>query len=218
MLKKLVITLAIISLIPCVIMAQPQEVIDAYNLENAIRGGDTAKVQELIKSGMDVNVQYNGKNGLHVACEAGSPQIVELLLGAGADVDSLSEDGGGVTALQRVTWGFGVTKSMDVFKLLLKNGANPNLSNGRYEYPLFYAIEARDPEMVKQLIDSGARLNVKSTSGKTPLEYVDYVDKVKSDSSTTEADREKLQKVKELLPKADEDSRTPFPIKDLRVE
>jgi ankyrin repeat protein len=199
-------------------MAQPQEVIDAYNLENAIKGGDTAKVQELINNGVNVNVQYNGKNGLHVACETGSPELVELLLGAGAEVNSISDGGGGMTSLQMVTWGFGVKKSMDVFKLLLNNDADPNLSNGRYEYPLFYAIEARDPEMVQLLIDSGARLDVKSKSGKTPLEYVDYVDKVMTNSGTSETDKQKLQEVKALLAKTNSDTQTPSAIDTLRIE
>jgi ankyrin repeat protein len=218
MLFKIIVSVATICLLPSIILAQPQEVIDAYNLENAIKNGNATKVQELVQSGIDVNVQYNGNSSLHIACQEGAPELVELLLGAGADINSMTEDGSGLTPLQMVTWGFGAKKSPEVFNLLLNHGADPNLSNGRYEYPLIYAIEVRSPDMVKLLLQNSARIDIKSKSGNTPLEHINYVDKVLSNAATTEEDREKLQQIKALLAESGEGSQELPPINSLRIE
>lgn len=195
-LKNGILLAFILSLLPTLVMAQPQEVIDAHRLHNTIKAGDVQKVKESIQKDIDVNFQYNGRNALHAACKTGSAEMVELILNAGADVNSISDEGKGLTSLQWVTWGFGMEKSIEVIRLLLEHGADPNLAQNNYKYPLFYAIENKDVEVVKLLVDNGAKLDIKNDSGQTPLEYTQAQ---LSEKSTDSDSRKILEQIKSLL-------------------
>jgi len=104
-------------LMPALLLAQPKEVIDTYNLNQAIVKQDANQVKELIAEGNDVNYQYNGRNALHTACDRDQEDIAALLIAAGAKVNSISEEGSGRTPLQFVT---GQDKWQQIIDLLNK--------------------------------------------------------------------------------------------------
>src|SRR5215213_3897142 len=68
-------------------------------LFEAIDDGDVEAVRELIRGGVDVNVKHGilEEPALLKAAEADSSEILDALVGAGADVDAA--DFGGTTAL-----------------------------------------------------------------------------------------------------------------------
>jgi ankyrin repeat protein len=113
-------------LLPMLLLAQPKEVIDAYNLQNAVNSNNVEKVKKLINDGTGVNVQYNGRNALHVACENNSTEMVQIILDAGGDVNSKRDDGKGITTLQNAIRSFKCQS--DVIQMLLAKGADPNIS------------------------------------------------------------------------------------------
>lgn len=147
---KTIIVLAIICFIPSIILAQPKEVIDAYNLENAIKSGDMDKVKQLIQSGVDVNVQYNGRNALQAACDNKSIEMVKIIIDAGGDVNSKDNDGNGITTLQRAIGGC----SSQIIQLLLSKGADPNMPGQNNALAINYAIaHSRDKQESLKILE-----------------------------------------------------------------
>ena len=59
---------------------------------------DVDQLKKLIKAGNDVNYQYNGRNALHTACDKDSPEMAAMVIAAGAEVNSFSEEGTGRNA------------------------------------------------------------------------------------------------------------------------
>jgi len=148
--------------IPFFLSAQPKEVIDAYNLQNAIRNFDTAEVTKLISGGTDVNVQYNGRNALHVACESNSKDLALIIIDAGGDVNAKRDEGEGITTLQNAVRSF--TCTSDVIKILLEKGADPNAvgPNGKLAINLAISKSGDKEESLKiltMLIEFKANVN-----------------------------------------------------------
>lgn len=67
---------------------------------------------------------------------------------------------------------------LGIVKLLIKYGADPNMSNG-YHTPLELAIlnDTVHYELTKYLLDHGADPTIRNVEGETPLELAIYVDK-----------------------------------------
>jgi len=167
--------LFLLLLVPTLLFAQPKEVIDAYNLNQAIVGKDIDKLKKLIKDGSDVNYQYNGRNALHTACDKDSPEMIELILDAGADVNIFSEEGIGRSPLQFVVGDFMRDDSPELVEILLKGGADPNLTNNADIAPVFEAIKSAHVESLKLLIEQGASTDIKNSMDHSPLEHVNYL-------------------------------------------
>lgn len=195
MMKTTKILSLLLMLIPALLLAQPKEVIDAYNLNQAIVKKDVDQVKNLIEEGNDVNYQYNGRNALHTACDKDQEEIAALLIAAGADVNSLSEEGSGRTALQFVTGDF-MNDQPGLADLLLKNGADPNLSLNPDQVPLFDAITNAHVGIVKVLLEHKAGTSIKNSMELTPFEYVNYL----IDRGVTDTEKKSdLEEIKSLL-------------------
>lgn len=150
--------------LPWTIIAQPEEVIEAYNLQKAIKNNEIEKVKKFISQGYDVNVQYNGRNALHVACKSGSLKMVQLMLDAGADINDRRDKGEGITTLQNVIWNWNTPNGYEIIKVLLENGAKVNEPGPNGSLPINDAIKrAGDPEeslkIATLLIDHKANLH-----------------------------------------------------------
>lgn len=189
-------SLGIIFLFPVILLAQPQEVIDAYHLNSAIQSRNVEQVKENIKSKSNVNFQYNGRNALHTACNVGSLEIAKLLIEAGAEVNSISEEGIGRTALQMVAGRFDPEDVPELVELLLQSGADPELARNIDQLPVFEAIEQGHVEALKSLLEHGASMDIRNSSGQGPVEYVDYL---LTRGVSEEEMKFKLQAIKELL-------------------
>jgi len=187
--------LSLLLLIPGLLLAQPKEVIDAYNLNQAIGKKDGAKLKQLIQEGKDVNYQYNGRAALHTACDKGYTEMAAIVIEAGADLNAYSEEGIGRTPLQFVT-GDPMEDYYELTALLLKSGADPDRTLNPDQAPLFDAINQAHAGSVKLLLEQGVNLEIKNSMDHTPLDHVGYL---LERGGTDAAMKAKWQKIKLLL-------------------
>ncbi|KAI0183370.1 ankyrin repeat-containing domain protein [Xylaria flabelliformis] len=138
---------------------QPHEAAEDVNIQ---------LIYQLLENGGDLEQPTEtGSKPLYLATELGSPDIVALLLQAGANVESVNPDAEVCsTALQQA-----VDRSrMDIAERLLQHGADVNSIGPSGGTPLLMAIKNRIPEMVALLLRYGADKDIPDRSGATPLE------------------------------------------------
>jgi len=159
---------------------------------------DTAAVIQLIASGVEVNAidKDADTTALMQAVEHGNGEMVQTLLGAGADVNLKNK--GGQTALMhlgehniaRMVWDLVATgaklnqrdeegnsalmnaaavDNKDVLQALLEAGAKVNAKNKEGETALMIAASGGLTRNVKALIEAGADVNKKDKDGATAL-------------------------------------------------
>ncbi|XP_062584082.1 uncharacterized protein LOC134245848 [Saccostrea cucullata] len=122
--------------------------------------GHLSIVNELIKSGADVNLQSNDETPLTVACSEGHVSVVRKLLEAEADVNLYCRND--TPLAEACNGGY-----IDIVKMLLMAKANVDplsVSNT----PLIAACNKGDINIVKELIKAGADVNRKGECH-TPL-------------------------------------------------
>lgn len=140
-----------------------------------------AKIAEsLIDRGADVNaLTINGDTPLHYIAERGygaqgslsAVKTAEVLIRRGAKINAVARDG--YTPLYKAV----MNNKLEMAKLLLLHGANPNvISNKSLNSlsPLAVAVSTGgygNAAMVELLLAHGANANVVSTYGTTPLHY-----------------------------------------------
>ncbi|KAJ6237398.1 ankyrin repeat-containing protein [Anaeramoeba flamelloides] len=120
----------------------------------------------LIKAGADVNVLC--KKGaclpIHLACQLGRIDLIEVLLDHKANVDSLSKKK--YTPLYYAI----DCASFSSVELLLMKGANPNLRFGKYqETPLHFTCQLNNQKLCILLLKYGADPMIKDSYGETPV-------------------------------------------------
>jgi len=118
----------------------------------------------LLSKGANVMLRDKfGAPALHLAAGAkGNLHIVKLLLDHGSDIDA--QDILGATALHQSA---GIHEQ--VLRLLLDRGANPNIPTGMAEMPIHGAVNARNLQIMKTLIEAGADLAAQDNDQATAL-------------------------------------------------
>uniref|UniRef100_A0A6G6ADP6 Ankyrin repeat-containing protein n=1 Tax=Borely moumouvirus TaxID=2712067 RepID=A0A6G6ADP6_9VIRU len=84
-------------------------------------------IKELLKVGMNLNMNCNGLTPLGLALEGKNKKIVQLLIDKGANINTVDEYGN--TILQQAYKYSESEKYLDIIQLLLKNGANISTKN-----------------------------------------------------------------------------------------
>jgi ankyrin repeat protein len=104
---------------------------------------------------------------LYQAAGDGDAAQVSRLLDAGIDANARTSNGS--YALNNAA----VEVRVDVVRLLLDRGADPNVQNGQGDTPLTCVIKyaGRHPATVKLLVDAGTDLTLKDAKGNTALDY-----------------------------------------------
>ena len=110
-------------------------------------------------------INDEGNRPLHLAASHNHVQVMEVLLGAGADVDSQDKDGG--TALFYAAW----NDNTEAVTALLKAGASPDIQNSSGYAALHVAMRRPAAGVVKALIAAGASPGVGGERGPTPLHF-----------------------------------------------
>ena len=139
-------------------------------LVEAVKAGDEAAVRSVLAGGADPNAaQGDGLSALHIAAQAGDVQIVELLLGAGADVHATTEIGE-YTALHLAA---GAAQAQVATRLVEAGADVGAATTSTGVTPLHLAAKALDgAEVVRVLIAGGAPVDaVESAAGQTPLMF-----------------------------------------------
>jgi ankyrin repeat protein len=103
---------------------------------------------------------WEGHTPLSLAAGGGHLEIVRLLLAHGADLNPVSADG---SALLMAAYGGRET----TVALLLEHGADPNVASKSGETPLMAAAFKGLTQIGRMLIDAGAGLDARTTTGTT---------------------------------------------------
>ena len=141
-----------------------RQLVGAATLIALIVDGNLDQVAQLLNGGVDADVpDQHGFPPLHVAAGYGHAEIVELLLSRGANVNSRNVEGG--TALHLAANGHA-----DVVSVLLANSANVDLANANRVAAIHVAVQGSHVDVVRMLVDSGADVASRLSSGETPLE------------------------------------------------
>ena len=134
---------------------------------DAAARGDLEAVRHLLRDGADVNApQGDGMTALHWAAEHDDPELVDVLLYAGARLDAGTRIGH-YTPLHLAARGARAT----VVRMLLDAGSDPNASTTNSGAgPLHLAAASGDPDVVAALAGAGADANGREGAwGQTPL-------------------------------------------------
>lgn len=147
----------------------------------AVLSGDRELVQQLIAEGASVLDGRRGQTALEVATlmedtqiqslliEASADQLlgkavwngdlktVQLQLAKGANVNYANYYNGSTVLMQAMMTGH---LNLDIVQLLLDSKANVNALDNHDQTALFYAAAIRNAEMVKTLLQSGARVDI----------------------------------------------------------
>ena len=134
-------------------------------LVDAVESRDSALARSLLDSGVPVSeTQADGTTALHWASHLEQIDLVNLLLGKGADPNAVNRYG--VTPLSLAA----TNGSPATVASLLDAGAKPNTFSPYGETPLMTAARTGNAKVVSLLLTAGANVNTKETwRGQTAL-------------------------------------------------
>ena len=134
---------------------------DSALLESSQSGNNEA-VQFLLDLGVNINYSNSeGKTALMLACQAGHEEVVQTLVSGGTNVNL--QDNAGKTALM-------VSKTKEIFSLLLQSNADINILTHRRSTPLIAACALGHLSVVEMLlVEYNNNPNVQNKKGCTAL-------------------------------------------------
>lgn len=128
------------------------------NLFDAARAGLAPRVRALLAAGLAANARDTlGRTAAHWAAMSGDPEIVRMVLDAGAPADAPDKNGWTPLSL--------VEDSPETAKLLIARGADPNASHGGIPV-LLYLASCRSPEVLEVLLAGGGDAGAKDSDGR----------------------------------------------------
>ncbi len=170
-------------------------------LIEALKKGDTAKIEQALKEGLKVNRPLDGKTPLHIAASYNKTEMVGLLMDHGADPNA--PDSRDIYPLHYA--------SPDITRLLLDGGANPDVQDREDNTPLLIAARYGKVENVRLLLAKGASPNIENKYGSDPLyEVVTQIDLSKSKKKKILSIAKMLLERGAAPNKRDGDGRTPI--------
>lgn len=152
------------------ISASAQMQSDGYKFLKAVRDQDVLKTKELFDEPGSTVINTRdfstGEGALHIVVKRRDVSWINFLAQAGANLEI--RDNEGKTPLTLATQlGF-----IDGVRVLLARNADVNSANTRGESALIFAVQARDANMVKLLVDNGANPDQKDRiTGNSARDY-----------------------------------------------
>ncbi|MDX1900727.1 MAG: ankyrin repeat domain-containing protein [Gammaproteobacteria bacterium] len=153
--------------------------ITEQQLYDAARYGSVSVVKEYIRqNSYSFSLALDILNEALLCAAAGNyPEVVRILLEAGANIDHRDIDG--ETPLMYAV----LNGSLGMVQALINHKANIRLTNMKGETALHFAVK-EDIHKVRALIDAGADVNDENDDGQTPLFYVFEEEDVPREEST----------------------------------
>lgn len=132
-----------------------------------VGSGDAEAVALFLEAGFSPSIaDLKGTPLLSLAVRAQFPQIVSLLLGAGADVNRISADRGYSPLMDAAQKG-----DAAIVKILLAHGADPDLRSKDGQTALIICAGRGDEEMAELLVSSGADPAITDRLGMSAISY-----------------------------------------------
>jgi ankyrin repeat protein len=141
------------------------------------RGGRTPLMQAAINKRIDImkllldsgaRTDLQDKNGwsvLYFAVQVRSAEGIKLLVSHGPTVDLDQGDKGGRTPLMQAA----INQRIDIMKLLLDSGAEPDIQDRRRWSALHFAAQEQSADGIELLVSHGATIDIADSDGNTPL-------------------------------------------------
>ena len=133
------------------------------------------KVKKAIEQATDdVDIRNEfGQTGLMYAAGNAQLETAQFLIKKGANLDLVSDDGDGNTALHIACFNGDFPQSYKIAELLIEKGANVNAKNSRGQHSIHYILEIDNLverlSLMKKLKKAGANINVQNNEGNTML-------------------------------------------------
>ena len=141
---------------------------------------DTTGTQQQINAGANLNIQdLYLDTPLHNSIYSLCPSILTLLLQAGANSAINNKNGNDALGVCVAIFVSNITtlqskaKLLELIKILLSFGANPNVVNG-IGYAILHTAVTQSFEMTKILLENNANPNVEDLDGNPPLTHAVY--------------------------------------------
>jgi uncharacterized protein len=143
----------------------------AFNIHETAAFGKMERMAELVAQDPTLVNAFaaDGFAPLALAAFFGQRDAVEWLLAHGADVNTVSKNASGYTALT----GAVARGDAEIVRLLLKHGANANHRYGPGYSALHEAAASGKIEIANLLLEHGADSSACTAEGKTPLEMAE---------------------------------------------
>jgi uncharacterized protein len=129
--------------------------------------GDTAEVARQLAGDPKLATTWTeaGWSALHLAAFSGAPEVVQLLLDRGAEVDARARTRFKNTPLQAAL----LAGQLATAKLLLERGADPLVRQAKGFSPLHEAALLGRRDLVDLLLVAGAEINARANDGRTAV-------------------------------------------------
>jgi ankyrin repeat protein len=134
-------------------------------LVKAAEAGRILQMKELLASGADPNAESGGWSPLTRSVLFGQDRAVEVLLAAGADVNSYSRYIGSALYLAVAA------RRPDLVRKLLDHGADPNATPSWGQTPLMFAAMQGNTDVARLLLERGADPARRSPGGERASTY-----------------------------------------------
>jgi ankyrin len=144
----------------------------------AIQSGHGACTRHLVAAG--ANVAFEMKDGYTTLHYASDPSLVEYILSLHPELVSKRTKEEGHTPLHRVMYQSHEHLG-EVIRLLIRYGADVNAPDNYQYVALHLAAKNGQDQIVKILLELGARTDLRNANGRTPAEHASYMAEKASD-------------------------------------
>jgi ankyrin repeat protein len=143
------------------------ELKSSFNLPEAVVSGQESEVERLLaQDKSQVNdFATDGFTPIALAAFFNQPELVRLLLQAGADPNLSARNPSKVNALHAAV----AKEQLEICTLLLENGADPNAAQMQHVQALHSAVHRNNLALVQLLVEGGADVKGVMDNGDTPM-------------------------------------------------